>query len=62
MKIDAAVITEQGMQSDTPLVDFQMTDAAGTTYFAVLTGDLVLGLSDAIKGVNLRLHDMERPS
>ena len=57
LKIDSAVITEQGMESGLPLIDLQLTDAeTGKPYFAVISGRLITSLSAAIQGVNLRNH------
>lgn len=58
---EIAIITEQGMSSGLPLVDIQMKDAEGNEYFFMITGRLINGLSDAIKGVNKRLHGVEEP-
>lgn len=56
LTIDEAVITEQGMASGFPVVDFQMTDSEGNKYFIMTSGGIINGLSAAIKGVNLRIH------
>ena len=61
LNIETAVITEKGMASDLPLIDFQITDDKGRVYFAALTGRVVLVLAAAIKGVNLRNHGVEEP-
>lgn len=61
LTINKAVITEKGMQSELPLVDFQMTDEAGNIYFTAISGRLINALSAAIKGVNLRNHGTEEP-
>lgn len=46
-----SVITEHGMKSGLPLVDFQLVDAQGNSYFFVLTGRLVIALGQAVTGV-----------
>lgn len=57
LKIDSVVITEQGMESGLPLIDFQLTDAeTGKPYFVMVSGRLITSLSAAIQGVNLRNH------
>jgi len=61
LTIDKAVITEKGMESNLPLIDFQMTDADGKVHFAALSGRLILSLAAAIKGVNMRNHGTEEP-
>jgi len=59
--IDKVVITEAGMGSGLPLIDFQMTDADGKIHFAALSGRVVNMISSAIKGVNMRNHGTEEP-
>ena len=59
--INKAVITEKGMESELPLIDFQMTDKDGNIFFAALSGRLVNMLSAAVKGVNLKDHGIEEP-
>ena len=61
LRIDKAVITEKGMQSGLPLVDFQITDEKGRVYYTALTGSVLNMLSAAIKGVNMRNHGVEEP-
>ena len=56
-----AVITEQGMESGLPFVDFVMEDRDGKKYLLVLTGRIVNMVSAAIRGVNLRNHGIEEP-
>lgn len=45
-----AVITKEGMQSNKPLVDLQLTDAEGNQYFTALSGAILINLAAAIKG------------
>lgn len=59
LRADKAVITENGMESKLPLVDFQLTDEQGNTYFFALTGRILINLAAAIRGVNLRNHGAE---
>jgi hypothetical protein len=55
------VITENGMVSGLPLVDFQLVDKDGNEYFFAITGRLVNMISAAIRGVNMRNHGCEEP-
>ncbi len=58
---EGVVITEQGMQSGLPLVDFKLRDKDGNFYLMVMPGRLVNALSAAIKGINKRIHGIEEP-
>jgi hypothetical protein len=55
------VITEQGMQSGLPLVDFVCRDRHGHQFVLTLTGRIVLGIGGALRGVNLRNHGKAEP-
>lgn len=61
LELDHVAITEQGTQTNLPIVDFVMKDKEGLTYLLVLTGREVNMISAAIKGVNLRNHGKEEP-
>ena len=61
LTVEKAVITEQGMESGLPIVDFQMIDENGNKYFFMITGKLINGLSAAIRGANVRNHGSEEP-
>ena len=61
LKCECAVITENGMESGLPLVDFQLSDVDGNKYFFAISGRIVNSVSAAIKGVNLRNHGVEEP-
>lgn len=56
-----ATITEQGMESGLPFVDFRMRGPDGQFYLLVLTGRVINALSATIKGVNKRNHGIEEP-
>jgi len=56
LKVEQAVITEQGMVSGLPLVDMQLVDEDGNKYFFCLSGRLFKLLATSIDGVNLRNH------
>jgi len=56
LKVEKAVITEQGMQRGLPLVDVQLVDEDGNKYFFCLSGQLFKLLADTVDGVNLRNH------
>lgn len=56
LKIKKAVVTENGMQSNRPLVDLQLEDSLGNKFYAVLSGGLCQNLGAAIDGVNMRNH------
>ena len=60
-KCKDVVITEKGMESDLPLVDFQLTDNYGNQYYLPLSGRHILNIAGAIKGINLRNHGTEEP-
>lgn len=59
LEIKQAVITENGMESGFPLIDFQLTDNEGKEYFCMASGQVINTLSAAIKGVNMRNHGVE---
>lgn len=61
LECQEVVITEQGMTSGLPLVDFKMRDANGKLFVLTLTGRHVNALSAAIQGVNLRIHGKAEP-
>lgn len=61
LKVDNCVITEKGMESELPLIDFQLSDGKGNVYYTVLSGRIVNMISAVIKGVNLRNHGIEEP-
>jgi hypothetical protein len=61
LKVQRAVITEQGTQANLPIVDFIMEDDKGNLFLLVLTGRLVNMVSAAVKGVNMRNHGVEEP-
>lgn len=61
LKIELAVITEKGMESGLPIVDFQLVDEQGNKYFAATTGKLMIMLAGAIQGVNMRNHGSTDP-
>lgn len=48
---NVAIITKEGMQSNKPLVDLQLTDAEGNQYFTALSGAILINLAAVIKGV-----------
>jgi hypothetical protein len=56
---EKVVITEQGLESGFPIVDFVMRGPDGKLYLLVLTGGLVNMVSSAIKGTNMRNHGRE---
>lgn len=47
-----AVITENGMESNRPLVDLQFTDKYGNEYFTMISGALIAMLGDKVKEIN----------
>lgn len=53
-RITKAVIVNKGMDSGKPTVDLQFESMDGCKFVAMLTGDLVKGLADAVKGVESR--------
>jgi hypothetical protein len=55
------VITEKGMESGLPLIDFVMKDSEGKEHYFMISGRIVNMISSAIKGVNLRNHGQEEP-
>lgn len=57
-----AVVTEQGTKLNLPIVDLVFKDEHGNEFVATTTGAIIIGLSDAIKGVNMRNHGKENPS
>ena len=54
LTVKKAIITEAGMASGRPLVDFQLEDGEGNKYFFMITGQLLKMVSAAIDGVNLK--------
>lgn len=61
LRVQEVVITEQGTESNLPLVDFQLEDKDGNTYWFCLTGRLVDSFASLIAGVNTRNHGKDRP-
>ena len=61
VKCERVVITEKGMESDLPLVDFVCRGPDGTSVLMVLSGRIVNMISAAIKGVNVRNHGVPEP-
>jgi hypothetical protein len=61
LEIKEAVITEQGMESNLPIVDLVMYDEQGNKYFAMTSGRIINAISAAIKGVNMRIHGVQEP-
>lgn len=59
--LDSVAITENGTESNLPLVDFVLKDAEGNKYYVMATGRIVNLISAAVKGVNLRNHGTEEP-
>jgi hypothetical protein len=59
--IDEVIITEQGMQSGLPMVDFKLKGADGKTYLFVLSGRMVNAISATVRGVNFRNHGVDEP-
>lgn len=59
LKVDNVVITEKGMESGLPLINFQLSDKAGNVYFTALSGGVVNTLSEAIKRINFRNYGKE---
>ena len=52
--ITKALIVNKGMLSGKPTVDFQFEALDGSKFVAMLTGDLVKALADAVRGVESR--------
>lgn len=52
LTLNRAVITENGMESNRPLVDLQLTDKDGNNYFAMVSGGLIAMLGDKVKEIN----------
>lgn len=61
LSADKVVITEQGMESNLPLVDIQMADKDGNKYWVPLSGRIINVISSTVKGVNMRNHGVEEP-
>lgn len=59
--VKQSIITEKGMESDLPLIDFQLTDEFGREYYMAISGRLINMLSASIRGVNMRNHGIEEP-
>lgn len=57
----AVTITEQGMKSGLPMVDFVFVDPTGRRFAYTTSGRMMLTLAAAIRGVNLRNHGKEEP-
>ena len=54
LRIDAALVVGNGMESGAPSVDLQMTDASGRKFLVMTTGSLLEMLGGAIAGERLR--------
>jgi len=52
--IHTAIVVREGMESGKSTVDFQIVDAEGCEYIAMLTGALVQQLAAAIVGAESR--------
>lgn len=61
VECESVVITEQGMASGLPLLDFKLRGPDGKLYLLVLTGRIVNMVSAAVKGVNMRNHGKAEP-
>ena len=61
VELESVVITEQGMQSGLPLLDFKLVGPDGKLYLLVMTGRIANMISAAVKGVNLRNHGQAEP-
>lgn len=61
LKIERVVITEQGTQSNLPIVDFVLVAPDGRRFFATTTGRLVRVIGSALDGVNTRNHGTPLP-
>jgi len=53
-RITKVVIVNKGMESGKPTVDFQFESMDGDKFVALLTGDIVKALADAVLGVECR--------
>ena len=53
-RITKAIIVNKGTESGKPTVDFQIESMEGEKFVAMLTGDLVKGLAQAVIGVESR--------
>lgn len=54
IKIDTALIVKNGTQAGKPTVDLQLEDENGNKFVALLTGQLIISLADAVKVVGER--------
>jgi hypothetical protein len=61
LQLEKSVITENGMESNLPLVDIVLKDQEGNEFFFMVSGRIINALSAAIKGINLRNHGCEEP-
>jgi hypothetical protein len=61
VNVDRVTITEKGMESGLPLVDFIATDKSGEQVLFVLSGRHVCAIAAAIRGINMRNHGTEEP-
>jgi hypothetical protein len=61
VELEKIVITEQGTESNLPIVDFVMVGPDGKKTLLVLTGRIVNAVAAAIKGVNMRNHGKAEP-
>lgn len=61
LELNKVVITESGMESGLPLLDFQCSDASGKQYFFMLSGRIANAIAATVKGVNERNHGTPEP-
>lgn len=59
--VKQVIVTENGMQSGFPLIDFQLIDDEGNEYFYMATGKNCQMLAAAIAGCNMRNHGVREP-
>lgn len=52
-KIDHVCVVGNGTAEGNPTVDFIFTDESGQKYIAMITGNLVVALAQAVKGMKL---------
>lgn len=55
LRIVKAVITEEGMSSGRPLVDFVFEDAQGKKYYTMASGRIFTTLAAAVHGVEQKV-------